>query len=437
MTIQEPHWSQESFAHHQDQLDSLKHLRQQFCLPRLGSDQVTHYLCGNSLGPMPIKAKDYVDQELEKWKQWGVEGHFTDPYPWLSYHEPLAPLMAPIVGALDHEVVICNTLTVNLHLLMVSFFRPHGKKRKILVEQGAFPSDLYAIKSQLQYHGLSPKLDLIECKPRPGEETLRTEDILQTIAVHADSLALILVGGINYRTGQLMPLKEMANMAQQHHISFGVDLAHAAGNVLLELHQWGVDFAVWCTYKYLNGGPGSLGGLFVHEKHHKRTDLQRFAGWWGHNKEGRFHMDDEFDAIPTAEGWQLSNPPIFSLASLRASLEIFAQVPFPSLINKSHQMTNYLVQLLDFYLGDDIQIITPTHCQERGGQISFILPQDLDQKHPSQRGRELVHYLKDHHIICDFRSPYTIRVTAAPLYNTYHDLFTFVKTVKTYIDHKE
>jgi kynureninase len=442
---QEPHWASEAFAHHQDQLDPLKQWRNHFHIPSLRPhatqpftpeppSQQTHYLCGNSLGPSPIKAQQYVHDELDKWRHWGVEGHFTEPYPWFSFHEPLTPMMAALVGAKNEEVVICNTLTVNLHLLLVSFFRPHGQKRKILMEQGAFPSDIYALKSQLLFHGLHPELDLIELCPRPGEETLRTEDILQTINRHASQLALILVGGVHYRTGQLLPLKEMAAEANRLHIPFGVDLAHAAGNVSLELHRWNIDFAVWCTYKYLNGGPGSLGGLFVHEKHLKRSDLPRFAGWWGHNKENRFRMDNEFDAIPSAEAWQLSNPPIFSLAALRASLEIFSQVSFASLVHKSHHLTHYLLKLLDYELGDHVQIITPRHHEERGGQISFTITDDRHRSSETLNARQLVEQLGKNRIICDFRSPSTIRLAAAPLYNNHFDFFMFVKTLKSLLE---
>jgi len=374
-------------------------------------------MCGNSLGLQPKRTKQFLNQELEDWATFGVEGHFHAKNPWLPYHEFLAESYAKIVGAKSSEVVAMNTLTVNLHLMMVSFYRPSQKRHKIIIEGDAFPSDIYAVESQIKHHGFLPESSLIKLRPRDGESAIRTEDIAAIIAAEGDEIALIMLGGVNYYTGQVFDFEIITKLAHAKEINVGFDLAHAAGNIKLELHKWGVDFAVWCSYKYLNSGPGSVAGAFVHEKHHN-TSLPRFAGWWGHNKEERFKMPDKFNPIESAEGWQLSNPPILSLAAIRASLSIFDEVGMDKLVAKSKKLTDYLVFLLNSIDSDRIQIITP---EERGCQLSIRV---------KNGNKELFDAITEKGVIADWREPDVIRVAPIPLYNSFQDVFNFYSILK-------
>jgi len=401
-----------SFASELDAKDELRSYRNEFHIPLQKNGEPHVYMCGNSLGLQPQRTKQFLYQELEDWATFGVEGHFHAKNPWLPYHEFLAESYAKIVGAKSSEVVAMNTLTVNLHLMMVSFYRPSQKRHKIIIEGDAFPSDIYAVESQIKHHGFLPESSLIKLRPRDGESAIRTEDIAAIIAAEGDEIALIMLGGVNYYTGQVFDFEIITKLAHAKEINVGFDLAHAAGNIKLELHKWGVDFAVWCSYKYLNSGPGSVAGAFVHEKHHN-TSLPRFAGWWGHNKEERFKMPDKFNPIVSAEGWQLSNPPILSLAAIRASLSIFDEVGMDKLVEKSKKLTDYLVFLLNSIESDRIEIITP---EERGCQLS-IRVKNGDKK--------LFDSITVKGVIADWREPDVIRVAPIPLYNSFQDVFKF------------
>lgn len=403
-----------------DLADELQSFRTQFHLPPKPDGTPQIYFCGNSLGLQPRKTHTYVEQELEDWARLGVEGHFHARHPWMPYHEFLTEQTARLVGALPSEVVNMNHLTVNLHLLMVSFYRPVKGRSAILIEKGAFPSDRYAVESQIRFHGYNPETELLELAPRAGEICLRQEDILDYISKHGDKIALVLMGGVNYYTGQLFPLQKITEAGHAKGMMVGFDLAHAAGNALLELHNWEVDFAAWCTYKYLNGGPGGVGGVFIHQKHHTRTDLPRFAGWWGQNKESRFRMGPEFDPIPTAEGWQLSNAPVLSMAALRASLEIFDQAGMTSLQNKSRLMTSYLEYLIqerNKTSEKKVEIITPSDPEARGAQLSL--------RAGGTEGKKVFDQLLAAGIIADWRYPDVIRVAPTPLYNTFQEVYRF------------
>lgn len=403
-----------------DLADELQSFRTQFHLPPKPDGTPQIYFCGNSLGLQPRKTHTYVEQELEDWARLGVEGHFHARHPWMPYHEFLTEQTARLVGALSSEVVNMNHLTVNLHLLMVSFYRPVKGRSAILIEKGAFPSDRYAVESQIRFHGYNPETELLELAPRAGEICLRQEDILDYISKHGDKIALVLMGGVNYYTGQLFPLQKITEAGHAKGMMVGFDLAHAAGNALLELHNWEVDFAAWCTYKYLNGGPGGVGGVFIHQKHHTRTDLPRFAGWWGQNKESRFRMGPEFDPIPTAEGWQLSNAPVLSMAALRASLEIFDQAGMTSLRNKSRLMTSYLEYLIqerNKTSEKKVEIITPSDPEARGAQLSL--------RAGGTEGKKVFDQLLAAGIIADWRYPDVIRVAPTPLYNTFQEVYRF------------
>jgi len=335
-----------AYAQQLDKEDKLSHLREQFHIPKDKNGNPWLYFTGNSLGLQPKQTQNYIQQELNDWAKYGVEGHFEGWTPWLPYHEFLTDNMATIVGAKPLEVVVMNTLTTNLHLLMVSFYQPSKTKYKIVIESDAFPSDRYAVESQLKFHGFDPKEGLIEWKPREGEELLNIEDLETIVQEQGDEIALLLIGGVNYYTGQYLDLERIAQIGHSKDCFVGIDLAHGAGNISPNLHSSGVDFAAWCTYKYLNSGPGSLAGLFVHEKHAKNKDLPRFAGWWNHNKETRFNMRMPFDVMDGAEGWQLSNPPILSMAAIRASLDMFAEVGMEALREKSEKLTGYFEFLM-------------------------------------------------------------------------------------------
>ena len=410
----------QEFSLQLDEKDELKRYRNEFHIPLQKNGQEHIYLCGNSLGLQAKRTKAFINQELEDWATFGVEGHFHAKNPWLPYHEFLAESYAKIVGAKQSEVVAMNTLTVNLHLMLVSFYRPTKNRHKIIIEADAFQSDIYAVESQIKYHGLSHDTSLIKLKPRVGESAIRTEDIEEIIRSQGEDIALIMLGGVNYYTGQVFDFERITKLAQAKAINVGFDLAHGAGNVKLELHNWGVDFAIWCSYKYLNSGPGSVAGAFVHEKHHN-SDLPRFAGWWGHNKESRFKMPDEFNPIKSVEGWQLSNPPILSLAAIRASLSIFDEVGMEKLVSKSKKLTDYLVFLLNTIETDRIEIITP---KERGCQISIRV---------KNGSKELFDKITAKGVVADWREPDVIRVAPVPLYNSFSDVFNFYNILKSAI----
>ena len=405
------------FALEQDEKDPLKGYREQFHIPLQDNGEECLYFCGNSLGLQPKKTGEYVNQELEDWAKLGVEGHFHAQNPWMPYHEFLTDSFSRIAGAKKEEVVAMNTLTANLHLMMVSFYRPNKSRYKIVIEADAFPSDIYAVSSQIQFHGFDIASSLIKLKPRAGEVAVRTEDIEKLIEQEGDAIALIMLGGVNYYTGQVFDMAAITDMAHKKDIVVGFDLAHAAGNILLNLHEWGVDFAVWCTYKYLNSGPGSVAGCFVHEKHHK-SNLPRFAGWWGHNKENRFKMPTDYEPIHTAEGWQLSNPPILSLAAIRASLSIFDEVGMEQLTAKSKQLSAYFSYLLGTIETDRIEIITP---DQRGCQLSIRV---------KDSNKELYDFITKRGVVADWREPDVIRIAPVPLYNSFIDLYQFYKILE-------
>jgi len=405
----------------QDQQDELSSYRDKFHIPKDKNGNNWLYFTGNSLGLQPKSTKDYINQELEDWANLGVEGHFEAKNPWIRYHEFLTGSMAEIVGAKPIEVVISNTLTTNIHLLMVSFYQPTKTKYKIVIESDAFPSDRYAVESQLKFHGFDVEESLILWKPRPGEALLRMEDLETILEEQGDQIALIMVGGVNYYTGQYLDLKKLASLGHAKDCMVGIDLAHGAGNIQPDLHDSGVDFAAWCTYKYLNSGPGSLAGLFVHEKHANNKDLKRFAGWWNHNKETRFNMRQPFDVIPGAEGWQLSNPPILSMAAIKASLDMFKEVGMDAIRRKSVKLTGYFEFLINEFENDKIKIITPANPKERGCQLSIQM-KDADKK--------LHQKLTRANIITDWREPDVIRCAPVPLYNTFQDVYHMVEKLK-------
>lgn len=402
--------SEREFALKLDEDDKLKHFREKFHFPDYVDDII--YLNGNSLGLQPKDTEKYVLKELKDWKKYGVEGHFESETPWLPYHEFLSKPMAKIVGAMEDEVVIMNTLTVNLHLLMVSFYNPKGKRNKILIEKSAFPSDIYAIKSQIQFRGLDPKEVLIELENDMDVE-ISNQKIKEIIEMNKDTLSLIMLGGVNYYSGQTFDMKSIVEWGHNYGITVGFDLAHAVGNVELNLHDWNVDFAVFCTYKYLNSGPGSVGGVFIHRKMINKN-VHRFAGWWGHDKETRFLMEENFKPINTAEGWQLSNPPILSLAAILASMEIFEEAKMINLIEKRRKMIKFAREIL-LELDDKIIIITPNNNLS-GSQLSIRI---------LNHAKEIYQKLKDNGVVCDWREPDIIRVAFVPLYNSFMDILKF------------
>jgi kynureninase len=405
------------FAAQMDARDPLRSYRDRFHIPKAPDGTDCIYFVGHSLGLQPKTARAYIEQELDDWEKLGVEGHFQAKHPWLPYHRFLTDQSARIVGAKPVEVVVMNSLTVNLHLMMVSFYRPTKQRHKIVIEGGAFPSDQYAVNSQIRFHGFDPAHSLIELRPRQGEATLRTDDILSLIDREGDSIALIMLGAVNYSTGQFFDLEAITRAGHAKGCVVGFDLAHAAGNVPMQLHDWNVDFAVWCSYKYLNGGPGCVAGCYVHERH-AAEDLPRFAGWWGHDEQTRFRMGPNFQPTRGAEGWQLSNPPIMAMAPLRASLEIFDEVGMPALREKSISLTGYLESLLDDRHSQQFSIITPRDPAQRGAQLSLRVP---------HRGRAVLERLAEEGVLCDFREPDILRVAPMPLYNTYLDVHKFVE----------
>lgn len=409
-----------AFAAEMDAQDPLAKFRAQFHIPQHeGRDCI--YFCGNSLGLQPKAVEGAMAQELADWKNLGVEGHFHGKHPWMPYHEFVAENAAYVVGAKAAEVVMMNGLTANVHLMMVSFYRPTKARYKILIEYTPFPSDIYVVQSQAKFHGFDPADAIIEMKPRDGEHTLRQEDIEEVIAREGQSIALILIGGVHYYTGQFFDIARITEAGHKQGCMVGFDLAHAAGNVLLKLHDWNVDFACWCSYKYLNSGPGAVAGVFVHERHAKSFDLPRFAGWWGNDKSVRFKMGPHFQPMEGAEGWQLSNPPIFALAPARVSLDIFREAGMENLRKKSAQLTGYLEFLLHGLKLASLKIMTPANDTERGCQLSITV---------QGNGRKVFEALQKAGVVCDWREPDCIRVAPVPLYNSFTDVYRFVEIFK-------
>lgn len=411
-----------AFARKQDRLDPLKKFKNQFHIPKVNG-KASIYFTGNSLGLQPKTTKKFIVEELDDWATLGVEGHVHSRRPWLYYHKFAKKNLAALTGAKPSEVVAMNQLTVNLHLMLVTFYRPTATRFKILTESGSFSSDQYAFESQVKLHGVKPEDAIIELKPRNGEHTLRTEDILNAINQNKDQLALVIIGGVQYYTGQFFDIKKITEAGQQAGAYVGFDLAHAVGNVDLNLHKHNVDFAVWCSYKYLNAGPGAVAGAFVHERHEKNFDLPRFAGWWGHNEQERFQMKKGFKPMTGVDGWQLSNFPVLPGAALLASLEIFQQAGIKKLAKKSIQLTGYLEYLLKHVdpTGNTFVILTPSEKIERGCQLSIYM---------KQNGKKVFNALTKAGVIADWREPNVIRVAPVPLYNTFEDVFRFAEIFK-------
>jgi kynureninase len=416
------------FAQELDKQDELNKYKDEFIFPKVNNKEVI-YFTGNSLGLQPKKAKEYVDEVMNDWANLAVEGHFYADKPWWDYHERFCQPLSEIVGAKPTEVGVMNTLTVNLHLLMVSFYRPSNKKFKIICEEKAFPSDQYMFQSQVDFHSKAIGFDkneaIVEIKRREGEHNIRTEDILAKIEEVGEELALVLIGGVNYYTGQVFDMETITEAGHKVGAYVGWDLAHAAGNIELELNRWGVDFAAWCSYKYMNSGPGNASGYFVHEKHHDDKELSRFAGWWGHNKERRFLMEPKFDAAQSADGWQISNLPILSMAPYLASVDMFAEIGMKKLVAKRNLITSYLEFILheiDAELEEaKFEIITPSDQEERGCQLSVYLP---------GQGKELFNYLMKNGVITDWREPSVIRLAPVPLYSSFEDMYNFGQILK-------
>jgi kynureninase len=420
----------EDFARRFDAEDPLQQFREKFHLPLGENGKPLIYLAGNSLGLMPKAVRETLEQELDDWAKLAVDAHLQAQTPWYSYHKTLREPMARLIGAKPTEVICMNSLTVNLHLMMATFYRPTKSRFKILMEEPAFPSDTYAIKTQIVHHGLDPKDTLILARPRKGEFTLRTNDIVDLIEKNADQLALVMIAGVNFFTGQFFDIPTITKVAQKHGVTVGIDLAHAIGNVPVSLHDWKVDFAVWCSYKYLNAGPGAVGGAFLHERHATNVELPRLAGWFGNDPNTRFrlHLEPEFIPVPSADGWQISNPPIFSMAPLRTSLAIFDQAGGIEPVRaKSIKLTGYLQFLLELAPdkrqsgSDRYGVITPREAGSRGCQVSILI-----REHP----KELFNKLEATGVKCDFREPNVIRVAPTPLYNTFHDVWRFAKILR-------
>ncbi|MGI9221598.1 MAG: kynureninase [Woeseiaceae bacterium] len=412
------------YAQAQDAADPLRRFQDQFHFPSLGTEELV-YFTGHSLGLQPKTVRAAVELELDEWAKYGVEGHFHSTNPWYSYHELLTPPMAEIVGARHSEVVCMNSLTTNIHLLFVSFYRPTKQRYKIISEAKMFPSDRYLLETQAQFHGFDPDDAIIEVPPRDGERTIRHEDILATIDEHADEVAMVFFGGVNYFTGQLFDMQGLTEAAHAVGAVAGFDLAHAAGNVPLALHDWDVDFAAWCSYKYLNSSPGNVGGIFVHERHGKDFDLPRFGGWWGHDKSTRFEMKNGFQPMEGAEGWQLSNVPILGMSAMKASLDVFAEAGMLALRQKSEQLTGYLEYTIGLLAKEfpsaRISIFTPGDPAQRGCQISMDV---------AGRERKLFDDMIAAGVIADFREPCIIRMAPVPLYNSFEDVYRFGEVMR-------
>jgi len=408
-----------AFAKEQDEKDPLKHFRSEFHIPNFNPNGC-YYFTGNSLGLMPKRAKAAIEQELDDWAKYGVEGHFEAKNPWFSYHENFKKGSALIVGAKESEVTVMNGLTTNLHLMMASFYQPKGKRYKILCEAKAFPSDQYALESQVKFHGFDPEDAIIEIPPRLGEHTINQEDIYDALKIHGDQIALVMIGGVNYYTGQVFDMKTITEKGHRAGAIVGFDLAHGAGNIELKLHEWGVDFAAWCSYKYLNSGPGSVSGVFVHQRHEQNNELKRFAGWWGTPAEGRFKMAKGFEPATGADGWQLSNAPVLAMAAHKASLDLFEEAGMENIFAKRDALTGYL----EFIINDisernpaaNFEIITPKTVNERGSQISILT---------HGTGKDLFDYITEKGVIADWREPNVIRMAPVPLYNSFEDVYQF------------
>ena len=412
-------------AKQMDNEDPLKSFRGQFYIPIIHAKE-SIYFTGNSLGLQPKTAQEYILNDLEDWANYGVEGHFHGRNPWVRYHEMFPEKLAPILGALEEEITVMNQLTINLHLLLTTFYRPTKDRYKIICEAKAFPSDQYALESQVLLAGLEPATAIIEIKPRDGEYTIRNEDILASIKKHNNELMLVIIGGVNYYTGQVFDMKAITAAAHEARAYCGFDLAHAVGNIELKLHDWNVDFACWCSYKYLNSGPGSVAGAFIHQHHIANKSLPRLAGWCGTNKEKRFKMEKEFDPIPSAEGWQLSTPPLLNMSAHRASLDIFEEAGFENILAKQKKLSAYLLFILDEINSSSskkmIEIITPRNENEHGCQVSLLM---------LEKGKEIFESLKRNSVILDWREPNVIRVAPAPLYNTFEDIYRFGNIIKS------
>jgi len=415
----EPHLE---FARNLDQKDVLRHYRNTFHIPTDISGNEWLYFTGNSLGLQPKTTKAAINQELNDWANLGVEGHLEAKNPWMPYHEFLTESMAKIVGAKPIEVVVMNTLTANLHFLMASFYSPTEKRYKILIESDAFPSDRYAVQSQLEFHGYDPETCLSEWTPRTGETLLHIKDLETILDEQGEEIALILIGGVNYYTGQSFDLKQIAEMGHAKGCKVGIDLAHGAGNIQPDLHKSGVDFAAWCTYKYLNAGPGSLGAVFVHERYAHDRNLKRFTGWWSQNKDTRFDMRKPLDLMPGAEGWQLSNPPILSMAAIKASLDLFNEVGMDALRQKSIQLTSYLEYHINNLNNPNVEIISPKDPMQRGCQLSIRI---------KNTDKTLHEKLTKNNVISDWREPGVIRFAPVPFYNSFEDVFRMITILKT------
>jgi kynureninase len=417
-----------AFAKEMDDNDPLKDFRDKFYIPIINKNQCIYFV-GNSLGLQPKTTQDCIYNELENWANYGVEAHFHAKIPWVDYHDIFVEPLSKIVGCLPQEVVVMNHLTVNLHLLLSTFYRPTKERYKIICEAKAFPSDQYALESQVKLHGLDPDNAIVEVAPRDGEYNIRTEDIVEVINKHANEIAVVLFGGINYYTGKVFDMKPITEAAHNAGAYCGFDLAHAAGNIELHLHDWDVDFACWCSYKYLNSGPGNIAGAYIHQRFVTDASLPRLAGWWGYDKESRFKMEKNFKPIPTAEGWQLSNSPIISMAAHKASLDIFEEAGMENLFKKSKQLTGYSLFILDeINTNSDnkiLEVITPKNEEERGCQVSILM---------LQKGKEVFNALKKHGVLSDWREPDVIRVAPVPLYNTFEDVYQFGQILKHLTD---
>ena len=413
-----------AFAQQLDAQDQLSHYQNEFSFPQVNGKKVI-YFTGNSLGLQPKRAKTYVDEVMNDWATLAVEGHFYAEKPWWDYHERFANPLSNLVGALPTEVTVMNTLTVNLHLMMVSFYQPTPQRYKIICEEKAFPSDQYLFQSQVRFHGYEPENTIVEVKRREGEHNIRLEDVVAKIEEVGAELALVLIGGVNYYTGQVFDMKTITEAVHNVGAHVGWDLTHAAGNIELQLHDWQVDFAAWCSYKYMNSGPGNASGCFIHEKHHTNSELPRFAGWWGHNKERRFKMEPHFDPIQGADGWQISNLPVLSLAPYLASVELFAEIGMTALIAKRNTITAYLEFVLheiDREVKGNFEIITPSNPKERGCQLSVFLHGE---------GRSLFDYLMKNGVIIDWREPNVIRLAPVPLYTSFENIYRFGQILKS------
>jgi len=416
-----------------DQQDPLAKIRNEFSIPKTSDGKSEIYFCGNSLGLQPKLSAEYVRRELDQWANLGVEGHFEGDFPWMPYHEFLSEGFAELVGAETNEVVCMNTLTANLHFMMVSFYRPTQTRHKILIEEHAFPSDHYAVESQIKFHRLDPDESMLLLKPRAGEETIRNEDVLSLIEKEGDSIALVMLPGVQYYTGQVFDMQSITELAHKKGCMVGFDLAHAAGNIEMQLHDWNVDFACWCTYKYLNSGPGSVAGCFVHQNHHDNKDLPRFAGWWGHDKTTRFKMENKFVPIKSAEAWQLSNPPVLSLAAIRGSLDTIKKAGgICQLRAKAIKLTGYLRFLLESELNDKLDILTPSETKFSGSQLSLALK--LQEGDPSDKGKHIFNAIEKEGVTGDWRYPNVIRVSPVPQYNSFEDVYQFVQILKAAIE---